>query len=143
MHDAKDPVSDEVIRAHFEPFGDIRAIRTYKGQLHTRFIEYWDSRACIQAHDTCQDTEFLGGKLQLKFAWDLSTVSLVNDARTRSEAKAAAEARATANQQDPAPLPEGEAAEIAPAWPANAPEERLEQAQKVQQVCTPLSNASY
>lgn len=143
VHDAKDPVSDEVIRAHFEPFGDIRAIRTYKGQLHTRFIEYWDSRACIQAHDTCQDTEFLGGKLQLKFAWDLSTVSLVNDARTRSEAKAAAEARATANQQDPAPLPEGEAAEIAPAWPANAPEERLEQAQKVQQVCTPLSNASY
>ena len=70
-------------------------------------------------------------------------MSLVNDARTRSEAKAAAEARATANQQDPAPLPEGVAAEIAPAWPANAPEERLEQAQKVQQVCTPLSNASY
>lgn len=143
VHHTTEPVSDEAIRTRFEPFGDIRAIRTYKDQSHTRFIEYWDSRACIQAHDTCQDTEFLGGKLQLKFAWDLSTVSLVNDARSRSEAKAAAEARANANQQDPAPLPEEESAQLAPAWPATASEERLEQAQKVQQARISPSNSSF
>ena len=106
VQDATEPVTYEAFHAHFEPYGEIRAIRTYKDQEHTRFVEYWDSRACVAAHDTLQDSEFLGGRTHIKFAWDLSTVSLVNDARTRSEAKAAAEARARADHCQPAaPLP--------------------------------------
>lgn len=183
VKDALEPITDEAFRAHFEQFGEIRAIRTYKDQSHTRFVEYWDSRACVKAHDTCQDSKFAGGTMQVKFAWDLSTVSLVNDARTRSEAKAAAEARARQNQQGvpvpgelaslpqatsdatPEPPSETHTSSLAAAkqledssasatetdsqspmasshltWCTNepsgaAPEARLEQAQRVQQVC--------
>lgn len=167
VQDATEPVTYEAFHAHFEPYGEIRAIRTYKEQEHTRFVEYWDSRACVAAHDTLQDSEFLGGRTHVKFAWDLSTVSLVNDARTRSEAKAAAEARARADhRQSAAPLPMAameysalpdnvatttSTADAAPAatgatkgavWPgydvAIAPEARLEQAQRVQKVRTQI-----
>ena len=71
-----------------------------------------------------------GGKLSLKFAWDIETVSLVSDARNRSEAKAAAEAKARGSRHShdhstaPAPV----------AAPVQPDEERLEQAQRVQQV---------
>mgnify|MGYP001759574649 FL=1 len=147
--DATEPVTDEALQSKFVEYGDIRSVRTYKDQAHTRFLEYWDSRACVAAHDALQDTEFLGGRLSIKFAWDLATVSLVNDARHRSEAKAAAEARARAAfDEDPAPLPEVEppiataeqslssaspAPDVSSPWGEGA-HERLEQAQKVQQV---------
>ncbi|WFD25321.1 hypothetical protein MNAN1_000290 [Malassezia nana] len=160
LEDASEPLTEEALQAKFIEFGDIRSIRTYKDQMHTRFLEYWDSRACVAAHDALQDTEFLGGRLSIKFAWDLATVSLVNDARQRSEAKAAAEARAQAAlAEEPAPLPieqpaplptvqpaptepdtlpaptESDAAPApaATSWP-EAADDRLEQAQKVQQV---------
>lgn len=136
VNDASEPVTEEVFREKFAPFGDIRAIRMYKEQAHTRFVEYWDSRACVAAYDALQETEWLGGQMQLKFAWDLATVSLVHDARTRSEAKAAAEARA---KEAPGQAPTAPPTEVAAPWPAypssGAPDERLEQAQKVQQVC--------
>ncbi|WFD18258.1 hypothetical protein MCAP1_000457 [Malassezia caprae] len=145
---ATEPLTDEALQSKFVEYGDIRSLRTYKDQAHTRFLEYWDSRACVAAHDALQDTEFLGGRLAIKFAWDLATVSLVNDARHRSEAKAAAEARPqTTLAEDPAPLPEAElpsateqtssstspVPDEAGAWSEGA-HERLEHAQKVQQV---------
>lgn len=148
VEDATEPLTDKALKAKFVEYGDIRSIRTYKDQAHTRFLEYWDSRACVAAHDALQDTEFLGGHLAIKFAWDLATVSLVNDARHRSEAKAAAEARAQAAlAEEPAPLPEAElplstehnpsstspTPDAAEPW-ARGAHERLEQAQKVQQV---------
>lgn len=136
--EATQPLTDEALQAKFVEFGDIRSIRTYKDQAHTRFLEYWDSRACVAAHDALQDTEFLGGHLSIKFAWDLATVSLVTDARQRSEAKAAAEARAQAIlAEEPAPLPEAEepaTTTIEPPPIASPAPEVWEQAQKVQQV---------
>lgn len=141
VRNATEPITDEGMRNHFSPFGEIREIRTYKDKANTRFIEYWDSRACVAAHDQLNQTPFLGGELQLKFAWDLATVSLVTDARNRSEAKAAAEARARDGTAEPAPLPGSpwSASGASPSTPNAQPipppaEERLEQAQKVQQV---------
>lgn len=123
------PLTDELLRAELAPFGDIRAMRTYKDHTNARFVEFWDSRACVAAFDALQGQPRWGGTLQLKFAWDLATVSLVSDARTRSEAKAAAEARAAAPPEATAP------ALWAPsAPPPPPPEERLEHAQQVQQV---------
>ncbi|WFD21632.1 hypothetical protein MEQU1_000287 [Malassezia equina] len=140
--EATQPLTDEALQAKFVEFGDIRSIRTYKDQAHTRFLEYWDSRACVAAHDALQDTEFLGGHLSIKFAWDLATVSLVTDARQRSEAKAAAEARAQAVlAEEPAPLPEAEepaTTTIEPPPIASPAPEVWEQAQKVQQPTWPL-----
>lgn len=142
VRNATERVTDEAVRALFAPFGEIREIRPYKDKENTRFIEYWDSRACVAAHDQLSGAKFLGGELQLKFAWDLATVSLVTDAKNRSEAKAAAEARA----RDGLEVQESAPSDAAP-WNAASPpvhpesasipppaEDRLEQAQKVQQV---------
>lgn len=137
------PVTDAAVRDHFAPFGEIREIRPYKDKENTRFIEYWDSRACVTAHDQLNKSHFLGGELQLKFAWDLATVSLVTDAKNRNEAKAAAEARARDGGSESvfatmSPSPWSHETSTTPSesvQPIPAPsEDRLEQAQKVQQV---------
>lgn len=39
-----------------------------------RFVEFWDSRACEQAHDELVGSQYLGGKLDLKFSWDTGMV---------------------------------------------------------------------
>lgn len=124
------PLTDKVLLERFSIFGDVKGVRAFKDQPNAHFIEYWDSRACVAAHDQTNGSEFFGGKLSLKFAWDIETVSLVSDARNRSEAKAAAEAKARESRHShdhsaaPAPV----------AAPAQPDEERLEQAQRVQQV---------
>ena len=128
------PLTDELLLTHFGPFGDVKSMRPFKDQPHMRFIEYWDSRACVAAHDQLNGSEFFGGKLNLKFAWDLETVSLVSDARNRSEAKAAAEAKAR-DERLGRRRPESPAPVLAPApAPAPASGERLEQAFKVQRL---------
>lgn len=133
-----EPLTEEVLRATFSPFGEIRNIRKYKDQAHTRFLEFWDSRACVAAHDQLHETPFLGGRLTLRFAWDLATVSLVTDARNRSEAKAAVEARAREQGERPAGAhPWGEPKHGA----SPVPDDRLEQAQKVQRLLASLQDA--
>lgn len=151
---ATEPVTDDNVRALFAPFGEIREIRPYKDKENTRFVEYWDSRACVAAYDQLNETAFLGGELLLKFAWDLATVSLVTDAKNRNEAKAAAEARAREGRGSATPVP----TEPSTAWPATAAAgmhgeptppvpgptgDRLEQAQKVQQVRHLATDTSY
>ena len=142
VENATEPLTDDVLTATFAPFGEIRSTRTYKDQSHARFVEYWDSRACVAAHDALDGTPFLGGVCKLKFAWDLATVSLVNDARDRSLAKAAAEQRAREGRQSEPADERQSNSPVPPPWTPSQPppEERLEQAQKVQQV-RPVNSA--
>ncbi|WFC97939.1 hypothetical protein MYAM1_000659 [Malassezia yamatoensis] len=149
---ATQPLTDDVVRELFAPFGEICEIRPYKDKENTRFIEYWDSRACVTAHDKLNGSGSLGGELQLKFAWDLSTVSLVTDAKNRSEAKAAAEAQAQSDRDSYTPgtmvsSPQGAIA--SPATQAKIAQsmtlptgDRLEQAQKVQQLLASLQSTN-
>ena len=126
-----EPLTDELMLARFGQFGDVKNVRRFKDPQNARFIEFWDSRACVAAHDQMNGSELCGGRLSIKFAWDLETVSLVSDARSRSEAKAAAEAKARESRHF-----HGRATAPAPAPPDG---ERLEQAFRVQQVrrCLP------
>ncbi|PWN50640.1 hypothetical protein IE53DRAFT_315391, partial [Violaceomyces palustris] len=71
LKQASQPLTDEVIRNFFSEFGDIKSIRKYKDQRNTRFLEFYDSRACLLAHDRVDGTKFMGGTWDLKFAWDL------------------------------------------------------------------------
>ncbi|KDN43553.1 hypothetical protein K437DRAFT_151639 [Tilletiaria anomala UBC 951] len=61
----------------FLPFGEIKSIRRYKDQSHTRFLEFYDSRACQAAHDSMNGTKYLDGEWDLKFAWDLSVAAVI------------------------------------------------------------------
>ena len=67
-------LTDADVAQQFGTFGEIRSIRTFKDQGNSRFLEFYDSRACIAANDALNGARFLGGDWDLKFAWDLATV---------------------------------------------------------------------
>ncbi|GAC74762.1 protein Mei2 [Moesziomyces antarcticus T-34] len=73
LKNAQQDLTDEAIRQAFAEFGDIKKIRDYPGQKNSRFVEYFDSRACQLAHDRLNGQSFLDGQWDLKFAWDLVT----------------------------------------------------------------------
>ncbi|KAH8922619.1 hypothetical protein BT69DRAFT_1220035, partial [Atractiella rhizophila] len=69
--DAKYPFTDADIHQKFSVFGDIKNIFPHKDRPRERFIEFWDSRACYRAYDELLGTPWMGGTLDLKYAWDL------------------------------------------------------------------------
>lgn len=83
LKQTKERLNDDIVRDTFSPFGEIKSIRRYKDQANSRFVEYFDSRACLLAHDTLNGTAFMGGVWDLKFAWDLAAVGKGETARQK------------------------------------------------------------
>ncbi|MBW0538062.1 hypothetical protein O181_077777 [Austropuccinia psidii MF-1] len=67
-------IDDEELKVKFSAYGEIRSIKHFKDSPYQRFVEFWDSRACERAHDDLVGTQYLGGKLDLKFSWDTGMV---------------------------------------------------------------------
>ncbi|PWN26233.1 RNA-binding domain-containing protein [Jaminaea rosea] len=71
-------LTDDDFRSIFGPFGDIKSIRRYKDQKNARFLEFFDSRACLAANDTLGGKEWTDGvewgQWDVKFAWDAAMV---------------------------------------------------------------------
>lgn len=71
-------MTDLDFRNIYQEFGEIRSIRRYKDQKNARFLEFYDSRACVIAHDAMggKDWQDAGGSGQwdVKYAWDASMV---------------------------------------------------------------------
>ncbi|OAV95228.1 hypothetical protein PTTG_07203 [Puccinia triticina 1-1 BBBD Race 1] len=81
INEASRPIIDGELRAKFEIYGEIRSIKPFKDSPYPpllfasqRFVEYWDTRACESAHDSLVGAHYLGGQLELKFAWDTGMV---------------------------------------------------------------------
>ncbi|WAQ89595.1 hypothetical protein PtA15_11A285 [Puccinia triticina] len=74
INEASRPIIDGELRAKFEIYGEIRSIKPFKDSPYQRFVEYWDTRACESAHDSLVGAHYLGGQLELKFAWDTGMV---------------------------------------------------------------------
>ncbi|GAC98550.1 hypothetical protein PHSY_006144 [Pseudozyma hubeiensis SY62] len=70
---AQQDLDDDAVRQVFAEFGDLKKIRDYPGQKNSRFVEYFDSRACQLAHDQLNGRSHLDGQWDLKFAWDVVT----------------------------------------------------------------------
>ncbi|CDW96601.1 hypothetical protein [Sporisorium scitamineum] len=70
---ANQDLNEDAVREVFAEFGDLKKIRDYPGQKNSRFIEYFDSRACQLAHDQLNGRSYLDGQWDLKFAWDVVT----------------------------------------------------------------------
>ncbi|KAH9451073.1 hypothetical protein Pst134EB_018572 [Puccinia striiformis f. sp. tritici] len=71
---ANRPIDDNELRAKFETYGEIRSVKPFKDSACQRFVEWWDIRACEAAHDSLDGSQYLGGKLELNFAWDTGMV---------------------------------------------------------------------
>ncbi|GAA98917.1 uncharacterized protein L969DRAFT_88965 [Mixia osmundae IAM 14324] len=69
---AQQPIDDAALGQMFGQFGDLRDILPSGANPHQRFIEYFDARGAETAFDKLKDTPFLGGTLDLKYAWDYS-----------------------------------------------------------------------
>ncbi|CAO1632112.1 unnamed protein product [Sympodiomycopsis kandeliae] len=75
--------TDDDFQNEFSRFGQVRSIRRYKDQKNARFLEFFDSRACVLAHDTLGGTEYRdptgqvhsSGEWDVKFAWDAHMVA--------------------------------------------------------------------
>lgn len=62
---------DEVER-RFAQYGEIKSLRPYPGHPESVFIEFFDSRACVDAHEAERNAQFRDGNLNVSFVWDLS-----------------------------------------------------------------------
>ncbi|GJJ75091.1 hypothetical protein EMPS_07449 [Entomortierella parvispora] len=64
-------LTDQDVEDFFSVYGEIKLI---KKNPHTpgpcRFVEFFDSRACVRAVSEGKDQRLLGGVLDCKFAWD-------------------------------------------------------------------------
>jgi len=65
----------------FSRFGEIRGIRDLKGVSNKKFIEFYDSRSTMQAHDTLNNQPFKNGVLDIRFSWDYPKSVRVNSER--------------------------------------------------------------
>ncbi|KAI8140265.1 hypothetical protein BJV82DRAFT_715796 [Fennellomyces sp. T-0311] len=86
-------LQDDQLYDYFAQFGEVKVIRTPHFKHHTennerrqRFVEFYDSRACVHAYDSCHGHEYKGGRWDVSFFWDHTN-------RERSEAFAAKKER--------------------------------------------------
>ncbi|KAF9333577.1 hypothetical protein BG006_003433 [Podila minutissima] len=66
----KEDINDSELKEVFEQWGEVRSIRRHKQTTHQRFVEFFDSRACVKAHHNGQNFPFHRGSFDLKYAWD-------------------------------------------------------------------------
>ncbi|KAG0025318.1 hypothetical protein BGZ81_007238 [Podila clonocystis] len=66
----KEDIDDGELKVVFEQWGEVRSIRRHKQTTHQRFVEFFDSRACVKAHCNGQNFPFHRGSFDLKYAWD-------------------------------------------------------------------------
>ncbi|CAG8593539.1 5006_t:CDS:2, partial [Paraglomus occultum] len=63
---------NEALTRHFSQFGEVKVVRDYKGHPNQRFVEFWDSRACVRAFASTLNASYNGGYFDCKYAWDIS-----------------------------------------------------------------------
>ena len=147
---AERALTEQDVEICFGPFGEIKGIRKYKEQNNCRFLEFYDSRSCLAAHDAMGGAPYLGGDWDVKFAWDLAVASGGGTGAGGAGNKGGNRQNMPRNQQSNGPQQQG--------WQGNAPAmgyqgpphngppqgdsdaSRLEQAQKVQQLLASLKN---
>ncbi|KAJ1985403.1 hypothetical protein H4R34_000057 [Dimargaris verticillata] len=75
------PVPDQEIRGYFEQFGDVMSVRRYRTNERQRCVEFYDSRACLRAHDRATGGSFRGGTLDCRFLWDRNNKNMTRQAQ--------------------------------------------------------------
>ncbi len=65
------PLEDADLYTAFARFGDIKCVRPNYELPNARFLEFYDARACVAAHDAMRLQPYAGGDWDIRFAWDL------------------------------------------------------------------------
>ncbi|KAL0092932.1 hypothetical protein J3Q64DRAFT_1235206 [Phycomyces blakesleeanus] len=79
LKDTDNTINDSELSLYFRQYGEIKVIRTphfkthrENTELRQRIIEFYDSRACVNAFDGCHDKPYKGGRWDISFFWDHS-----------------------------------------------------------------------
>ncbi|KAF7794345.1 hypothetical protein EIP86_005479 [Pleurotus ostreatoroseus] len=64
------PIDDNEVRRKFQQFGDVREIRMVNERPDQRYVEFFDTRACEEAHDRLRHQGLQDGVMEIVFASD-------------------------------------------------------------------------
>ncbi|KAH9949355.1 hypothetical protein B0H21DRAFT_875633 [Amylocystis lapponica] len=63
-------IDDGEVRRKFQQFGDVKAVRPSGDRIDQRFVEFYDTRACDEAHDRLRHQGLQDGVMDIVFASD-------------------------------------------------------------------------
>ncbi|CAA7264776.1 unnamed protein product [Cyclocybe aegerita] len=65
-------IDDNEVRRKFQQFGDVKSVRPVGDRIDSRYVEFYDTRACSEAHDRLRHQGLQDGVMEIAFAWDAS-----------------------------------------------------------------------
>ncbi|KAJ3556492.1 hypothetical protein NM688_g2003 [Phlebia brevispora] len=65
------PIDDNEVRRKFQQFGDVRSVRMVSDRTDQRYVEFFDTRACEEAHDRLRHQGLQDGVMEIVFASEL------------------------------------------------------------------------
>ncbi|KAJ3505641.1 hypothetical protein NLJ89_g7313 [Agrocybe chaxingu] len=65
-------IDDNEVRRKFQQFGDVKSVRPVGDRIDSRYVEFYDTRACSEAHDRLRHQGLQDGVMEIVFAWDAS-----------------------------------------------------------------------
>ncbi|KAJ4485617.1 hypothetical protein J3R30DRAFT_1383884 [Lentinula aciculospora] len=66
------PIDDNEVRRKFQQFGDVKSIQPVSDRIDSRYVEYYDTRACEEAHGRLRHQGLQDGVMDIAFAWDVN-----------------------------------------------------------------------
>lgn len=66
------PIDDSEVRRKFQQFGDVKSVRPVNDRQDSRYVEFYDTRACDDAFDSLRHQSLQDGIMDISFAWDNS-----------------------------------------------------------------------
>ncbi|KAF9055909.1 hypothetical protein BJ165DRAFT_457336 [Panaeolus papilionaceus] len=66
------PIDDNEVRRKFQQFGDVKSIKPVADRIDSRYVEYYDTRACTEAHERLRHQGLQDGIMDIVFAWDVN-----------------------------------------------------------------------
>ncbi|KAJ3027851.1 hypothetical protein HDV00_010798 [Rhizophlyctis rosea] len=77
-------LDNEHLRVFMSKFGDVKEVKDFK-DAKRKFVEFFDSRACVKAFDSLQvNNKYQGGTLEAFFIWDQPSKRFLDDAGLQS-----------------------------------------------------------
>ncbi|KAF7347475.1 Mei2 protein [Mycena venus] len=66
------PIDDNEVRHKFQQFGDVKSVKPVGDRPDSRYVEFYDTRACDEAYDRLRHQGLQDGVMDIVFAWDVN-----------------------------------------------------------------------
>ncbi|CAK5280369.1 unnamed protein product [Mycena citricolor] len=77
------PIDDNEVRIKFQQFGDVKAVKPVDNRSDSRYVEYYDMRACDEAFNRLRHQGLQDGVMDIVYAWDTTDTSSPHGAEDR------------------------------------------------------------